>query len=257
MLIETSTSNGVATITLNRPEKHNSLTREMRDQLQAAWAALSADDDVRAIVITGAGDRAFCTGNDLSATPPGDAPFAVEAFGGGGGDSLLKGLDPDLPVIAAVNGYAIGGGMEIALACDIRIASANAEFALTEAKVGSIPGAGGTQLLPRLIARSLAMQMLLTGERITADRALAAGLVSEVTDGDVLSRAVTVAEQIAGNAPLSVRAIKRLVRLGDDAPLSTALQFERYAFGLLRSTHDRNEGRTAFTERRPPNYQGR
>ena len=257
MSVDLEKYDGVVVLTLNRPEKLNSLDRSMRDQLQAAWATASADPSVRAVVITGTGERAFSTGNDLSATPPSAAPFAAEVFGPGDGDSLLKGLHPDLPVIAAVNGLAIGGGFEIALGCDIRIASSTAEFALTEAKVGSIPGAGGTQLLPRLIGRSLAMQMLLTGERITAERALQAGLVSEVLPpAELLPRALEIARAIAANAPLSVTAIKRLVRLGDDAPLGAALQAERLAFGLIRSTGDRQEGRAAFTERRPPNFTG-
>lgn len=245
----------VAVVLLDRPERLNSLDRAMRDDLQAAWSHLSADPQVRVVVVTGAGDRAFCTGSDLSAGATATETFAVEAFGVGGGDALLKGLDPDLPVIAAVNGLAIGGGFEIALGCDIRIAAPRAEFGLTETRVGSMPGAGGTQLLPRTVGRSLAMQMLLTGERIGAEHALAAGLVSEIADS-ALDRSLELANLIARNAPLAVRAVKRMVRLGDDAPLSTALQLERLAFGLIKSTDDRREGRTAFTERRTPNYTG-
>lgn len=245
----------VAVVLLDRPERLNSLDRAMRDDLQGAWAQLSDDPDVRVVVITGAGDRAFCTGSDLSASPAVTEAFAVEAFGAGRDDALLKGLDPDLPLIAAVNGLAIGGGFEIALGCDIRIASPRAEFGLTETRVGSMPGAGGTQLLPRTVGRSLAMQMLLTGERITADRALAAGLISEIAE-PVLDRSLEIANLIARNAPLAVRAVKRMVRLGDDAPLSTALQLERLAFGLIKTTDDRREGRTAFTEKRTPNFQG-
>lgn len=258
MTIQVSIDDGVGLIRFNRPEKLNSFTPRMRLQLQEAWASLSTDSHCRVAVVTGVGDRAFSTGNDLTGTPVGDVPFAAEAFGHGGGDSLFKGLDPDLPVIAAVNGYAIGGGFEIALGCDIRLASHTAQFGLTEAKVGSIPGAGGTQLLPRVIGRSLAMQMLLTGERVDAERALTSGLVSEVLEPDaLLPRAMEVAAAIAANAPLAVRAIKRLVRIGDEAPLSSALQMERLAFGLIRTTDDRQEGRAAFSERRPPTYRSR
>jgi E-phenylitaconyl-CoA hydratase len=245
----------VGVVLLDRPERLNSLDRAMRDELQRAWAVLSADPNVRVVVVTGAGDRAFCTGSDLSANPAVTEAFAVEAFGAGGDDGLLKGLDPDLPLIAAVNGLAIGGGFEIALGCDIRIASPGAEFGLTETRVGSMPGAGGTQLLPRTVGRSLAMQMLLTGERIDAPRALAAGLISEIADS-VLDRSLEIANAIARNAPLAVRAVKRMVRLGEDAPLSTALQIERLAFGLIKATDDRREGRTAFTEKRTPDYTG-
>lgn len=257
MAVELTREDGIATVVLNRPEKLNSIDPEMRLALQHAWSEVSQDRTVRAVVITGAGDRSFCSGVDLGATPPSIDPFAVEVFGFDGGDNLLKGLDPDLPIIAAINGYAIGGGLEIALGCDIRLASPNAEFGLSEVRVGSMPGAGGTQLLTRYIGRSLAMQMLLTGERIGAERAAEAGLVSELVEQDrLLPRAVEIAVAIARNAPLSVRAIKRLVRIGDDAPLSSALQMERLAFGLIRGTQDRKEGRTAFTERRPPHFTG-
>lgn len=246
----------VALLTLDRPERRNSLDRAMRDELQHAWADVSCEPSIRACVITGSGERAFSTGSDLSASAVGRS-FAEEAFGHAGGDSLMKGLDPDLPVIAAINGLALGGGLEIALSCDIRIAAPNAEFGLPEVRVGSMPGAGGTQLLPRIVGPSLAMQMLLTGERIDAQRALDNGLVSELVEHDhLLRRATEIARAIAANAPLSVRAVKRLVRAGDEAPLSTALAFERLAFGLVKSTEDRREGRAAFSEKRAPRFVG-
>jgi E-phenylitaconyl-CoA hydratase len=152
----------------------------------------------------------------------------------------------------------MGGGMELALACDIRIASANAVFALSEVRIGSIPGAGGTQRLPRAIGASNAMLMLLTGDRVDAVEALRMGLVSKVVDReDLLSAAQEIARRIAQNAPLSVRSIKRLVTNGADMPLPAALDNERYVFGLLRDTEDRIEGRRAFQEKRPPVYKGR
>ncbi len=257
-MIQVERDGAVATVILKRPEKLNAISAEMRAQLQDTWRDLSADPAVGSLVVTGAGERAFCVGNDLTGANSAQDSFPAEVFGPGGGDSLTKGLDPDLPVVAALNGYAIGGGLEIALACDIRIASSNAEFGLPEVRVGSIPGAGGTQLLPRLIGRSMAMHMLLTGERISAQRAYEVGLVSEVHPlTDLLPRALDIAHRIARNAPLSIRSVKRLVRLGDNAPLSSALATERYAFGLIKSTQDRSEGRAAFSADREPRYEGR
>jgi E-phenylitaconyl-CoA hydratase len=148
--------------------------------------------------------------------------------------------------------------MELALACDIRLASENAQFALSEVRIGSIPGAGGTQRLPRAIGASNAMLMLLTGDRIDAAEALRIGLVSKVVPADqLMSTAQTIARRIAQNAPLAVRAVKRLVQQGMDMPLNAAIDTERYVFGLLRDTEDRIEGRRAFQEKRSPAYLGR
>jgi E-phenylitaconyl-CoA hydratase len=152
----------------------------------------------------------------------------------------------------------MGGGMEIALACDIRIASEKAQFALSEVKVGSIPGSAGTQRLPRAIGMSDAMLMLLTGDRISAQEAYRNGLVSKVVPpGELMPTAYEIARKIASNAPLSVRAVKRLVKRGLDIPLSHAAELERFAFGLLFQSEDRIEGRKAFAEKRKPNYKGR
>ena len=171
---------------------------------------------------------------------------------------MISGLETDKPLIAAVNGYAMGGGMELALACDIRICSQNAQFALSEVKVGSLPGSGGTQRLPRAVSLSNAMLMLLTGDRIDADEAYRIGLVSKVVpQAELMPAARGIAEKIAANAPLSVRAVKRLVRQGLDMPLAQAIDMERYVFGLLYASEDRIEGRKAFAEKRKPNYKGR
>ena len=161
-------------------------------------------------------------------------------------------------MIAAINGFAMGGGMELALACDIRICSENAEFALPEVKVGSMPGAGGTVRLPRFIGRSDAMLMLLTGNRSNAAEALRIGLVSKVLpQAQLLAEAEAIAQTIAANAPLSVRAVKRMVLKGEDMPLEQAIETERLAFGLLYSSEDRIEGRLAFAEKRKPQFKGR
>ena len=248
----------IATITLNRPEAMNSIDPETRAELHDAWRRIKEDDAIRVAILTGAGDKAFCTGSDLKKTMPPKESFAELTFGRSTSDHLLAGLDTDKPLICAVNGYAMGGGMELALACDIRIASDNAVFALSEVKIGSIPGAGGTQRLPRAIGASNALLMLLTGDRCDAQEAFRMGLVSQVVDrSELLSAATGIAQRIAQNAPLSVRAIKRLVHSGMDMPLDAAMDTERYAFGLLRDTEDRIEGRKAFQEKRPPVYRGR
>jgi E-phenylitaconyl-CoA hydratase len=248
----------VATITLNRPEAMNSIDPELRRQLKGVWARIHADDSIRVAILTGAGEKAFCTGSDLKKTMPPKESFAQTAFGQAESDHLLAGLNTDKPLICAINGYAMGGGMELALACDIRLASENAQFALSEVRIGSIPGAGGTQRLPRAIGASNAMLMLLTGDRIDAAEALRVGLVSKVVAADQLMPAAqAIARRIAQNAPLAVRAVKRLVQQGMDMPLNAAIDTERYVFGLLRDTEDRIEGRRAFQEKRSPVYQGR
>lgn len=248
----------VATITLNRPEAMNSIDPETRAELRDAWVRITTDPGIRVAILTGTGERAFCTGSDLKKTmPPGESHAAL-TFGSESSDHLLEGLDTDKPLIAAINGFAIGGGLELALACDIRIASTAAQFGLSEARIGSIPGAGGTQALPRAVGRAAAMYMLLTGDRIDAAEAHRIGLITEVLEPEaLLPRASEIAHRIAANAPLAVRAIKRLVRQGSDISLAQGMELERSYWGLLRDTDDRIEGRKAFAEKRPPDYQGR
>lgn len=258
MAIDIEVVDHIATVTLNRPEAMNAIDPEGRAALRETWRRIRVDNEIRVVILTGGGERAFCTGSDLKKTPPPPESFAQLQFGSAGGDHLLEGLDTDKPLIAAVNGLAIGGGMELALACDIRLAATSARFGLTEAKIGSIPGAGGTQRLPRLIGGSDAMLMLLTGDLIDAGEALRIGLVSRVAPlSELMPAARAIAARIAANAPLSVRAIKRLVRRGADMPLDAAMDMERFVFGLLRDTGDRLEGRRAFQEKRPPNFRGR
>ncbi len=259
MTVKFSVEDKIATIVLNRPEAMNALDHETREELVKIWEQVRHDDAIGVVVVTGAGDKAFCAGADLKkSVPAAEESFAQQMFSNPVSQSTAAHMETDKPIIAAVNGYAMGGGMEIALACDIRIASEKAQFALSEAKVGSIPGSAGTQRLPRAIGMSDAMLMLLTGDRISAEEAYRNGLVSKVVPHDqLMPTAYEIAKKIASNAPLSVRAIKRLVKRGMDLPLSHAIESERYVFGLLNQSEDRLEGRKAFAEKRKPQYKGR
>jgi E-phenylitaconyl-CoA hydratase len=251
-------SDRIATITLSRPEAMNALDPETLAELNEAFQRANADSEVRVVILTGAGEKAFCTGSDLKKTMPPKESFAELTFGRPKWLYPFAGMDIDKPVICAINGYALAGGLELALACDIRIASINAQFGQSEVCIGSIPAAGGTQRLPRMIGMSDAMLMMLTGNRLDAEEALRIGLVSRlVPPGELIAMAREIALCIAGNAPLSVRAVKRLVRDGIDMPLLAAIQAEQYALGLLRDSEDRLEGRRAFQEKRKPDFQGR
>lgn len=248
---------GVAVVTLDRPEAMNSIDPESNEQLLEIFRNASVDPQIRVLVLTGSGERAFCTGADLKKTMPPSVSPAVQLFGGGSRELNFGSLHFDKPLIAAINGYALGGGLELALLADIRLCSDNAVFGLPEVRVGSIPGAGGTQRLIRAIGQSDAMRLLLTGDRIDAAEALRIGLVSKVlARAELLREAMTVARAIATNAPLAVSAVKRLALTGRELSLDAGLELERQAFGLLRDTEDRLEGRRAFAEKRPPMFHG-
>lgn len=258
MAVDFKVESGIAVVTLNRPEAMNAIDYPMRREIQQVWSRIDEDEAIFAAVVTGAGQRSFCVGSDLKRTPPPLQSFAELTYGARFNDSLTAGIQTDKPLICAFNGYAMGGGLEIGLACDIRIASDNARFALSEVRVGTIPGSGGTQRLPRLIGRSDAMMMLLTGDTIDAAEALRIGLLSKVVPFEALqATAMQIARRIVDNAPLAVRAVKRLVQQGADLPLAHALEAERSAWGALRDTDDRREGRAAFAEKRKPVYRGR
>lgn len=258
MSVEISVENRIAIVLLNRPQALNAIDAPMRKSVQDAWQRIASDDDILVAIVVGAGDRAFSAGADLKSMPPVPESFAQQWFGEGIDDSLTRGMEMDKPLICAFNGLAYGGGLEIGLGCDIRIAADGARFALAEVRVGTLPGSGGTQRLPRLVGRSDAMLMLLTGDPIDAAEALRIGLVSRLVPADELREtALAIARRIAANAPLAVRAAKRLVRHGIDLPLAAALDAERTAWGVLRDTEDRREGRAAFAEKRLPVYRGR
>ncbi|MEY4249678.1 MAG: hypothetical protein RJA87_1311 [Pseudomonadota bacterium] len=248
----------IAQVVLDRPEAMNSLDPESVMQLQMAWDRISNDDGIRVAILTGAGERAFCTGADLKKTKPPAESFAELHYGTAGQQPNLGNMTTQKPVIAAINGYALGGGLELALQCDIRIASTLAIFGLPEVSIGSIPGAGGTQRLIRAVGSSDALLMLLTGSRIAAAEALRIGLISRVVDPSELRKvALEIATQIAANAPLAVAAVKRLALTGQELHLTAALELEQQAFGILRNSQDRLEGRNAFAEKRKPVFKGK
>ncbi|MET3918867.1 E-phenylitaconyl-CoA hydratase [Variovorax sp. OAS795] len=258
MPIVKTVQDGVAIVTLNRPEAMNSIDPESNEQLLAIWDQVSSDEEIRVVVLTGAGERAFCTGADLKKTMPPADSAARQVFRAGTRHSNFGTLQTDKPVIAAINGYALGGGLELALLADIRICSENAQFGLPEVRVGSIPGAGGTQRLIRAVGQSDAMWMLLTGDRIDANEALRIGLVSKVVPLSALQQtAINLARAMAANAPLAMTAAKRLAMTGRELPLAGGLELERQAFGVLRDSEDRLEGRRAFADKRAPVFRGR
>lgn len=253
--LRTEQDGHVLILTLNRPQAANALTEDLIRRLGAALSSARADDSIRVIVITGAGDRAFCAGSDLRQATPVTAvtdQFLPPP------QHLSRGMELLKPVIAAVNGYAVGGGFELALACDLRIAADTASFGFPEVAIGSMPGAGGTQRIVRQIPRALAMRLLLVGDRIDAATAHRWGLVSDVyAPGELRRAALELAAKVASNAPLSTQAIKQAVEIGADLPLSEAMRVERALFNLLRDTADRAEGRQAFLEKRPARFSGR
>lgn len=243
-------SEGVAVVTLNRPKVLNALNRALLGELDAALESLGADDAVRAVVVTGAGEKAFAAGADIQelASLSGVEGQAL-ALGGQRIFSKLETLGK--PVIAAINGFALGGGCELALAASIRIASETARLGQPEVKLGLIPGYGGSQRLPRLVGKGAALKMLLAGEMISAAEALRIGLVDEVVPAsELMGRARGLASSIAAMAPIAVRQCLAAVRVGYDLPLDEALAHEAALFGICCGTADKAEGTRAFLEKR-------
>jgi enoyl-CoA hydratase len=247
----------VATITLNRPEVRNAMNTPLREAMSERFTALAADDDVRVIVVTGAGDKAFSAGADIREFVE---PLVPTQF-----REQRRRLDfrqvmdrcPQ-PIIAAIRGIALGGGLELALACDIRIAGDDALLGLTEVNLAIIPGGGGTQRLPRLVGRGKALEMILTGQRIGAAEALRIGLVERVVPAaEVMDAARALARELAGRAPVAMRYAKEAVVKGLGMSLDDGLRLEGDLSTLLRTTEDRLEGARAFLEKRKPNWKGR
>ncbi len=247
---------GVARVTINRPQAHNALSRETNEELRQLASELASNSDVRVVLLRGAGEKSFCAGADLkerkgvSAAETG--PY-VDAISG----AIHAWARIPQPTIAVVNGYAFGGGMELAIACDIRIASDNALFGLTEVKLGIMPGAGGTQRLPRLIGVAAAKELILLGKRIDAERALAIGLVSSVVPTAGLdAEEERLLSDIAGCAPLSLRMAKEAIDRGVEVGVEEGLRIERACYERTLFSDDRNEGLAAFAEKRAPRFTG-
>lgn len=250
---------GVALITLNRPERMNTLGGSMKDDLRHAFLERARNDTtVRAVVITGSGDRAFCAGADIKERANSQLPLPEYHLKQKATHELFRAIETfEKPVIAAINGVALGGGLEIALCADIRIAASSAKLGLPEAKIGALPAAGGTQRLPRLVGVAWAKQLMFTCEHITAEKALQIGLVNEVTAPEqLLPTAFAMAARIAAHAPLSLRFIKQAIDLGLQTGIEAGLEYERYAAAIVVSSEDRREGMRAFVEKRSPVFRG-
>ena len=249
----------IAYITLNRPEAMNALNAAVRQGLNESLLSFRDDPDAWVAIMTGAGERAFSAGADLKEM---SASREAEAAGGQAAAPIAPGPGGDVvtwkPIIAAISGYCLAGGLELALRCDIRIASEDSRFGLTEVSRGIIPGGGGTQRLPRAIPVGLAMEMIFTGKHITAEEALRAGLVNRVVaKPDVVKAAEETARQIIANAPLAVRATKEAIMRGLDMSLEDGLRLEALLSRMVRLSEDSREGPKAFAEKRPANFRAR
>lgn len=249
-------TDGIATITVNRPDKLNALNAAVIRELGQAAARLAEDPAVRGAIVTGAGEKAFVAGADIAELAE-LAPAAARATAEEGQQAFDRLEQAGKPVIAAVNGFALGGGLELAMACHLRIASANARFGQPEVKLGLCPGYGGTVRLPRLVGRGRALELLLTGGMIDADEALRIGLVNRVVaPGDLLATARGLLETMLANAPLALAACLESVHTGLDLAQADALLHEAEQFGALFGTADMKEGTAAFLAKRKPEFRG-
>ena len=247
----------VAWVTVNRPDKLNALNRATLTALQSAFDALRADAQVRVIVLTGAGPKAFVAGADI-AEMRGLNAIEARDFSKLGQDLMLSIEQCGKPVIAMINGFALGGGLELAMACAIRVAGDNAKMGQPEVNLGLIPGFGGSQRLVRLCGKAVALDLCLSGQPIDAARALAVNLVTRVFPADSLrAETAKLAEHIAGLAPLALRGVLDCVRYGAESPLDAGLDYESQSFGLLFASEDMRAGTAAFLERKPAVFSGR
>lgn len=247
----------VAVLTLNRPESMNSISVELLLALGEQIEAIRFDSDVRVVIITGAGDRAFCSGADLKERAT-MSPDEVKAFIYTIRNTFSVVDDLPKPTIAAVNGFAFGGGTELALACDLRIAADSAQMGLTETRLAIIPGAGGTQRLPRLVGKGKAKELIFTGRRVPAEEALAIGLVNRVSAPDgLLDNAMALAAEICEAGPIAIQQAKYAINHGMETDLNSGLAIESAAYWATIPTEDRLEGLAAFREKRKPEYKGR
>ncbi len=255
--VEVSVEARVARLTVNRPEKLNALDSGVLGELESAVARVRDDGAVGAVVVTGAGPKAFVAGADIAELARMTAMSAAEVSARG--QSVMDAIEGcGKPVVAAVNGFAFGGGLEIALACHLRVFARTAKVGLPEVGLGLIPGYGGTQRLPRIVGRGRALEMILTGEPIDAEAALRAGLANRVVEpADLLAEAGRLAATILSRSPTAVRFALEAVLRGESAGPGEGMRAERLLFGLAASTEDMREGTKAFLEKRKPSFPGR
>jgi enoyl-CoA hydratase/carnithine racemase len=255
-IIVAPAGNMVTVVTLNRPEVMNALNTQMGRELNEAFTALASTRDCGCVILTGAGDRAFCAGGDLKerrGMTDGQWRKQHEIF-----ERAFAAIrDCPLPVVAAIKGVAYAGGLEIAMCCDFMYAAKNARFALTEVSLGIMPGGGGTQNLPRAVGERRAKELILAASPFSADEAAAWGLVNRLFEpAELMTGAMAIAERIARNAPLSVRQAKKSIHRGMQTDLEQGMLFEVEAYNLLVPTADRREGINSFNEKRPPRFTG-
>jgi enoyl-CoA hydratase len=255
--LKVETRDGVATVTINRPDKLNALNDRTVEELDAAFAAIGSDPQVRGAILTGAGEKAFVAGADIAELAT-QSPVDGKERSIRGQKVLDRIENLGKPVIAAVNGFALGGGCELALACHVRVASENARLGTPEVKLGIMCGYAGTQRLPRLVGKGRALEMLLTGEMVGAQDALRIGLVNRVVAKEnLLAEAETLLRQMLANGPVSLRFTLEAVNAGLEMPLDEAQYLEATLFGLICTTEDMKEGTKAFLEKRPAKFQGK
>ena len=245
-----------AVITLNRPEKRNAISFRMMDELQAALAEIAGNIEARAVVITG-GSQFFSSGMDLNALVGRDSPAKFNEYMVQW-RRLNKALEEHpKPVLAAIEGYCYTGGLALALACDLRVGSSTAQFTITSSKIGTVPGAGGTQRLPRIVGIANALDILFSADPIGAERAYQIGLINRLAaSGEALSTALAMADVYATRAPLSLQWAKRAVYSGMQMPLGEAIEFEAFVVNTVYRTNDKQEGISSFLEKRPPKFTG-
>lgn len=255
--LEIQVDGPVTTITVNRPDKLNALNQATLAELDAAFADAQCDDAIRVVILTGAGEKSFVAGADIGEIRE-RTPTEARAFSEDGQNLMLMIQNMDKPVIAAINGFCLGGGLELALACHLRLASDNARLGLPEINLGIMPGFGGTQRLVRLVGTTRALEMTLTGDPIRPEQAQALGIVNQVTAPDeLMDSARTLARRLAKAAPEGVRGILQSVLQGAETDLNTGLALETARFALCCSTEDMKEGTGAFLEKRKPEFTGR
>ncbi len=257
MSIDLEVSDGIAVVTINRPERLNAMDPDHYRDLSAAWTRIRDDEAINVAIVTGAGEKSFTTGADLKSVI--GKPLALSDLWLTQRDALLnRGLEVWKPVIAAINGYCLGGGMTLMLATDIRVAASHATFGLSEVKRGIIAANGGTQRILDQVPYAIAMEMLLVGETFGAEKAERWGLVNKVVpQAELMSTALDYARRIAANGPLAVRAAKELALRGQDINLAAGLRMEQLVAQILNASEDVREGAAAFAEKRPPKFSGR